>query len=367
MYLYLIVLELILDVAAIVFGCVLLFQVSNNKQQRLQGLLSLALGGFLLFDNIQLFIAYRTIAVNLSVDYDLLQIPAMLSGFILLSAVSFFSLFLFRPGYMNRFRFIVLLIPIGAVLLVALCYFLFNGKITPVGSIADVLLYSNELDVRFRLVLFAIAFTLPLVYFIMAIVGMRPFVFRKTFPAMPIFVVSMIVCLFYFTLFTLSKDSFVFYSYRIVLVLLNLTISVLFVLYKTPFFIYNQEVIPDATVNKEALADILYNQMNEYISLNKSFVNTDYSLSDLAGEMNVKSSLLLDVIKEKGFSGFRDYMNYLRIAHFKQLAQSQRSRSIKELMFDSGFVSRSTFYRVFSALENMTPTEYIEQLYRIQE
>ena len=49
---------------------------------------------------------------------------------------------------------------------------------------------------------------------------------------------------------------------------------------------------------------------------------------------------------------------------FKEQAQLKRELTVKELMFLSGFTSRSSFYRYFASVEKMSPSEYMEMLNR---
>ena len=94
----------------------------------------------------------------------------------------------------------------------------------------------------------------------------------------------------------------------------------------------------------------------------KPFINPEYSLSDLLGEMNTNEHRLTNVLRYNGFSGFREYINFIRLQYFKEQAALHKDSTVKELMFKSGFTSRSSFYRYFSSIEKMSPTEYIEKL-----
>ncbi|MFR2071149.1 MAG: helix-turn-helix domain-containing protein [Bacteroides nordii] len=40
----------------------------------------------------------------------------------------------------------------------------------------------------------------------------------------------------------------------------------------------------------------------------------------------------------------------------------KKELTVKELMYKSGFTSRSSFYRYFSNIEKMSPSEYMEML-----
>jgi len=78
--------------------------------------------------------------------------------------------------------------------------------------------------------------------------------------------------------------------------------------------------------------------------------------------LGIKEQVIIQAIKSAGFTGFKEYLNYQRLEHFKVLASNNSHISIKELMFACGFSSRSTFYRVFSEQYGITPIKYINSL-----
>ena len=58
----------------------------------------------------------------------------------------------------------------------------------------------------------------------------------------------------------------------------------------------------------------------------------------------------------------KDYPNFNRLQYFKEQAALRKELTVKELMFMSGFTSRSSFYRYFARIEKMSPSEYMERL-----
>ena len=85
-----------------------------------------------------------------------------------------------------------------------------------------------------------------------------------------------------------------------------------------------------------------------------------YSIKDLAEALNDKERNISDAIKSQGFTGFREYINYIRLEHFKQLIAQNPKKNVKELMFACGFSSRATFYRNFSERYGISPSKFIE-------
>jgi len=108
----------------------------------------------------------------------------------------------------------------------------------------------------------------------------------------------------------------------------------------------------------------LSNQMQSLMKHNKSFTNPQYSLQEFLNDLNTNENRLNKALHYDGFSGFRDYINFHRLQYFKEQARLQKNLTVKELMFLSGFTSRSSFYRYFASVEKMSPSEYMEMLNR---
>lgn len=56
----------------------------------------------------------------------------------------------------------------------------------------------------------------------------------------------------------------------------------------------------------------------------------------MAEALNDKERNISDAIKSQGFTGFREYINYIRLEHFKQLIAQNPKKNVKELMFACG-------------------------------
>lgn len=91
--------------------------------------------------------------------------------------------------------------------------------------------------------------------------------------------------------------------------------------------------------------------------------NPQYALQDLLNDLNTNENRLDKALHYDGFSGFRDFINFHRLQYFKEQARLQKDLSVKELMFMSGFTSRSSFYRYFANVEKMSPGEYMDMLH----
>lgn len=106
----------------------------------------------------------------------------------------------------------------------------------------------------------------------------------------------------------------------------------------------------------------LHNNLQTFMKEKSPFINPQYSLQDLLEALDTNEHRLNKAFHYDGFSGFRDYINFNRLQYFKEQAVMQKDFTVKELMFKSGFTSRSSFYRYFSSIEKISPSEYMEML-----
>ena len=90
------------------------------------------------------------------------------------------------------------------------------------------------------------------------------------------------------------------------------------------------------------------------------YTDQRYNIELLAKSLNKQEHDISAAIKSQGFTGFREYINYLRLEYFKQLAAENPKSNVKELMFACGFTSRATFYRNFSEKYGVSPSKFIE-------
>ncbi|WP_249042381.1 AraC family transcriptional regulator [Flagellimonas olearia] len=101
----------------------------------------------------------------------------------------------------------------------------------------------------------------------------------------------------------------------------------------------------------------------ELMEEDKPYLDTNLMLGDFARKASMSSHHLSEVLHfgfEKNFYGF---INYYRVIHAQALLKDPKNNNVKMLAiaFESGFQSKTTFYRVFKAQVGVTPMEYRKQ------
>lgn len=112
--------------------------------------------------------------------------------------------------------------------------------------------------------------------------------------------------------------------------------------------------------NGSNTGDSLLTDALKYISKNYTSL---LSLKTVAKEIGVSQSHLSRVFSEKIPGGFNTYIQKLRVHHACELLKNT-SLNMYEVLYNSGFTSQRTFYRVFKAELGSTPKEYKRKFYQ---
>lgn len=142
-----------------------------------------------------------------------------------------------------------------------------------------------------------------------------------------------------------------------------------FLFFAVVVILFREKVVPSATPLDEDEFDNITAVLSrrevfeDFMSEKRPFLDPDLTLPELASILQTNRTTLSNFIRQEYAKSFSALINGYRIEEFKHLVETNmhKSVSIDGLCFDSGFRSRSTFYRCFSEFEGMTPSEYIRQ------
>lgn len=150
----------------------------------------------------------------------------------------------------------------------------------------------------------------------------------------------------------------------------NLTFLVFFII-----LFYKAIISPDVLLNstgkvkyrvsflkKTEAADILAGLEN-YMSTHRPFTDPDLSLKGLSQLSKIPERTLSQVINEYRNQNFFDFINSYRINYTMELLKDNQNhkRTMLDILFESGFNSKSTFNSAFKKLTGLTPSEYKNQ------
>ncbi|MDD2512132.1 MAG: AraC family transcriptional regulator [Proteiniphilum sp.] len=106
--------------------------------------------------------------------------------------------------------------------------------------------------------------------------------------------------------------------------------------------------------------DQLHTRMERLMQEEKLYLNPELRLNELAQLLGSNRTYVSRLIHNRQNLNFCDYVNDYRIEHAKKLlaASSDDPLPIDEIALQSGFTNNSTFYRVFTRKEGITPSRF---------
>ncbi|OUL56457.1 helix-turn-helix domain-containing protein [Pseudoalteromonas ulvae] len=120
----------------------------------------------------------------------------------------------------------------------------------------------------------------------------------------------------------------------------------------TPQVLRELELSPSMVI---ALSDTL----QHVIQTQEPHLDSDISLAKLADLLGISSHQLSELLNVHLDTNFYDFLNQHRlIAAITLLERADVRLSISEIVYQSGFNNRSTFYKVFKAKFSQTPSDY---------
>jgi AraC-like DNA-binding protein len=105
-------------------------------------------------------------------------------------------------------------------------------------------------------------------------------------------------------------------------------------------------------------------KLETVMRVKKLYLKPEFSLVDLACEMNTNTSFLSNIINKATSSNFNDFINEFRVDEFevRVMQPEYKHFSLTGIAYDCGFNSKATFYRAFKKSRNTSPTALITQL-----
>ncbi len=104
----------------------------------------------------------------------------------------------------------------------------------------------------------------------------------------------------------------------------------------------------------------LYLEIEKYMKDGEAYKKVDLTREDVAKELKTNWRYVIEAIREETGLAFLDYVNRYRLNYVRKRLLSDNTIPVNIIIFDSGFSSTSTFYRLFKAEFGMTPNEFRE-------
>ncbi|CAL2107118.1 hypothetical protein T190115A13A_300002 [Tenacibaculum sp. 190524A02b] len=104
--------------------------------------------------------------------------------------------------------------------------------------------------------------------------------------------------------------------------------------------------------------------MIELIIRERIYKDTKLTLDCLGSKIGMNSKYISKLINLHKGVNFNDFINNLRVEEFKKNIKKEEYKgySILGVALESGFSSKSTFYKAFKKNEDMSPKEYLKSI-----
>ena len=106
------------------------------------------------------------------------------------------------------------------------------------------------------------------------------------------------------------------------------------------------------------MSQALHAELKRHMDQERPFLESNLTLTDLAGQLGISPNYLSQVINEQSGCNFFDFVNAYRVETAKSLLVSARQTSILDIAMDAGFNSKSAFYTAFKQHTSMTPSQF---------
>ena len=120
---------------------------------------------------------------------------------------------------------------------------------------------------------------------------------------------------------------------------------------------------PEAVVleeNEENL-DLFFGKLTILMKEQRLFIDSEIKRKDVALQIGISDRGLHDCIKNSTGMSFTEYINTLRLAYSRELLTNMDEKfTIDAIAYESGFNSRTTFYRLFNEKYGLSPKQFRE-------
>ena len=108
------------------------------------------------------------------------------------------------------------------------------------------------------------------------------------------------------------------------------------------------------------MADKTKEKIKTLMTSDKLYLDPDLTLKDLSSRLKIHSNYISRIINEQFEMSYNDYINMHRIEDVKEKLSDpeKNTKTVLEIMYETGFYSKSVFNTAFKKFTGLTPSEY---------
>ncbi|MDX2432587.1 MAG: two-component regulator propeller domain-containing protein [Bacteroides sp.] len=115
---------------------------------------------------------------------------------------------------------------------------------------------------------------------------------------------------------------------------------------------------------EKSQCEIIISELKQYMEEGKPYLNADLKIADLAEHIHRSTSEISQVLNQDLNQSFSDFVNKCRVREVKRLMKDKayEKYTLVALAEQSGFNSKTSFYRIFKNETGKTPADYLKEL-----
>lgn len=267
-----------------------------------------------------------------------------------------------NPRWLNLKRGVLMLLP---WMMVAVITLLMKHEFRVLTSFNEMLRYISEPNVWFRLIIILLVIPYAVLIYVIPRQWMKSGATNQwiTFYTILILWIGILWIAFMLTGSPLVSSIHLLFFMLFCLVT---TYQELFLRIRVPEKIEEQMEVAKqqdkATVDEGTQEHPLWTKLGKLMKEQELWRNPDLTQEHLATLLKTNRTTLSDVIRENGFSGYKEYVNRIRIDEYLKIVNSEQYVSSQDAFFRVGYRSRMTALRYFQQFLGCTPSEYLNRL-----
>jgi YesN/AraC family two-component response regulator len=113
--------------------------------------------------------------------------------------------------------------------------------------------------------------------------------------------------------------------------------------------------------NQNDSASLLKNKLIYYFENEKPFLNSHFSIDDLAENMNENKKIISKIINDEFDTNFNSFINKFRVIYAKDMITNSENKklTLQAIAEMSGFNNRATFISSFKKFTGKTPSDFL--------
>lgn len=267
-----------------------------------------------------------------------------------------------NPGWLNPKRGALMLLPWVIVILIPL---LSGMQFRELTSLSEILQYITEPNIWFRLIIILMVIPYAVLIYVIPRQWMKS---GATNQWITFYTISVMCIVVPWTTFMITGSPIVSSIHLLFFMIFGLGTTYQELFLRIPVPRRMEERLPmsesqdETTTNDNTGEHPLWTKLCRLMKEQQPWRDPDFTLENLVSLLATNRTTLLGVIQDNGFSGYKEYVNRIRINEYLKIVNNEPHISSQDAFFRAGYRSRMTALRYFQQYVGCTPSQYMNRL-----